>query len=452
MATRGRKDVLAVWMNGERVGWWRNAASIRDELAYDEDWLHSDLARPLSLSLPFTPGNQPLRGEPVRAFFDNLLPDSQTIRERLAAKHRTRSADPFELLRELGRDCAGAIQLLPESESPTDLESIRGVALGEGDVERILANVARTPALGQPRGDDDLRISIAGAQEKTALLWHRKRWYRPLGSTPSTHILKLPLGRIGNLGVDLSTSVENEWLCGRILAAYDVPTASSAIARFGDQKVLVVERFDRRLSDDRKWWVRLPQEDFCQALAVPSWRKYEPDGGPGIRPILKVLEGSLNRDEDRRDFYRAQILFWMLAATDGHAKNFSLFLEAGGAYRMTPLYDVISALPVVGQGKGKLMPQKLRLAMAVRANNAHYRIGEIQRRHWNAMARRCGLARDVEDLIHDLIDRTPRVVAAVSKQMPADFPQDVVGPILDGLAAASRRLGSMPAGLDGTRA
>lgn len=443
VARNAKAAGLAIWMNGERVGVWREAGSQAPALHYDNAWLESPRARPLSLSLPFTPGNQPHRGAAVSAYFDNLLPDSPAIRERLAARYGAASTRAFALLREIGRDCVGAVQLLSEDQSPPDVQRIEGVPLTSTEVATTLAAVVR--ATGPARDEDDFRISIAGAQEKTALLWHAGQWHRPVGTTPSTHIFKLPLGRVGALGVDLGTSVENEWLCAQLLRAYGLPVAECEIGHFDDRKALVVKRFDRALSDDGQWWLRIPQEDFCQALAVEPWRKYEADGGPGMADILGVLDNSDRRSGDRLVFLRAQLLFWMLAATDGHAKNFSLFLGRAGTYRMTPLYDVISAWPVTGNRAGQLPWRKLKLAMALRAGNAHYRLAEIQRRHWNAVARRAGIGRDFEPHIQALIERTPGAIAEVAAALPPDFPAAVAEPVFEGLQRMADLLARMPA-------
>lgn len=178
----------------------------------------------------------------------------------------------------------------------------------------------------------------------------------------------------------MRTSVENEWLCAELLRAYGLPVARCEIQRFAAQKALVVERFDRKLAASGQYWLRLPQEDFCQATGTPGSAKYESEGGPGLVDIARILHGSEARDQDLATLLRAQLLFWMLAATDGHAKNFSLHLLAGGRYRLTRLYDVLSAWPVIGGGPNHLDCSKLRLAMALRGKNAHYRIKDLQRR------------------------------------------------------------------------
>jgi len=263
------------------------------------------------------------------------------------------------------------------------------------------------------------------------LLRYKDKWCRPLGTTPTTHILKLPLGLVGNLQADMKDSVENEWLCSQLMAAFELNTASTEIAEFGNYKVLVVERFDR-VWQDAKWIARRPQEDFCQALGLPGTRKYEKDGGPGIKPILEVLAFSANAAKDRRDFVKGQLLFWLLAATDGHAKNFSLFHEKGGTYRMTPYYDVLSAWPIIGPGPNHLAWQKAELAMAVRSKNAHWKLKDIQPRHWRGVAREAGL-RDADGLIEEVIVQVPLVLTKVGAALPKNFPERISGKIFAGI-------------------
>jgi serine/threonine-protein kinase HipA len=212
------------------------------------------------------------------------------------------------------------------------------------------------------------------------------------------------------------------------------------IGVFDEQKALIDERFDRHLSRDRTWWTRLPQEDMCQALGMPSTLKYEADGGPGMADIFRLLEGSQQRDEDRRQFFRALILFWMLAAPDGHAKNFSLHIAAGGSYRMTPLYDVLSAWPVVGRGTNHFAYRKLKMAMAVRAGNAHYHFYGLQRRHWKSVADRFGLAREADRLLDDMVERTPAIIDSVVTELPSTFPAAIAGPIFEGLIRSAKTL------------
>ena len=439
MARRAKSKRLAVWMNGERVGSWNIAAQGQHEFRYEQAWVDAEDARPISLSMPLQPPEAPYRGALVESFFENLLPDSTDIRRRIQTRFGTASTSAFDLLVEIGRDCVGAIQLLPPDQPTENVRRIEAEPLDEEAVTDILRSTTSSAPLGQ-RGDESFRLSIAGAQEKTALLWHDDQWHRPLGATPTTHLFKLPLGRVGNMWADLSTSVENEWLCAQIVHQFGFPVANCRIADFADQHVLIVERFDRRLAPDKQWWIRLPQEDMCQAAGTPPALRYEADGGPGIADICSLLLGSRNAATDRRNFFKVQVLFWLLCATDGHAKNFSVFIEPYGQFSLTPIYDVISAYPILGRGKNRLAPQKAKMAMAVRGKNRHYRWSEIQARHWISTAADVGLETTAEEDILELVEQVPGVVERVSGLLPRGFPDAVSDPIFDGLLRSAERL------------
>jgi serine/threonine-protein kinase HipA len=430
----GSADSLVVYMNGARVGTWSVRKGVH-ELVYDAAWIASPQGRPLSLSLPILPGNLSHRGEVVRTFFENLLPDRPDVRNRLRDRFHAMSAGAFDLLAEIGRDCVGAVQLLPATDDPPDVRKIEGVPLSSDEIARQLeiAGGLRLPGFDL----EDFRISLAGAQEKTAFLRHGDTWQKPVGATPSTHIFKLPMGGTGIVG---SGSIENEWLCSRIVAAYDLPIAAAEVARFGTMSVLIVDRFDRQLSADGTWWIRLPTEDFCQVKGLSPERKYEADGGPGIDAILKVLSGSDDPTGDGSRFLKAQIVFWLLAAPDGHAKNFSIFLGPGGRYRLTPLYDVVSVYPWMGHGVDRLPVQKLKMAMAVRGKNTHYHWNTIKRHHWEAVARRNGLGDRVDAIIRSVAERTPYVIQTVRDTLPPDFPGEIAESIFDGMERAARYL------------
>lgn len=440
MARPSATRSLTIWMNGEPVGTWTLGRNIAHTFAYGDSWLTSPVARPISLSMPLRPAAAPYRGSLVEAWFDNLLPDSPTIRSRIQARFGAASGRAFDLLAEIGRDCVGAVQLLPEGVQPTGIDRIEGEPLDDEAVADILRN---TPAMtGIGRADhEEFRISLAGAQEKTALLRHDGQWYRPSGATPSTHIFKLPMGRVGNMQADFSTSVENEWLCAQLVRAFGLPVADCEIVKFGDQKALVVTRFDRRLAQTGKHWLRLPQEDLCQATGTPPALKYESDGGPGIQQTMDLLLGSIEPDRDREHFFKAQLVFWMLCATDGHAKNFSVRLLPGGGYRMTPLYDVLSAHPMLGHKAGQLAPEKAKLAMAAISKNRHYAWTRILPRHWDSTARACGLSETSARAIRiELAERAPNIVSSVAADLPAEFPEGLAASIFAGIEHAARRL------------
>ena len=438
MARRSAHRALDVYWNGVRVATWSLPSRGPTELVYDRAWASSSAARPLSLSLPMNLDGAPLRGAAVESYFDNLLPDGDAMRRRIQARFRTTSTAPFELLAAVGRDCVGAVMLVPAGELPPPSSSIDVEPLDDHAIARHLAAVTSPPEPGDV-DDDAFRISVAGAQEKSAFTWHRGRFGRPRGATPTTHLFKLPLGLVGARQIDLSTSLENEWVSAEILRRLGVPMAESELRRFGDRKALVVTRFDRRLDRTGRFFLRLPQEDLCQATGTPSVRKYEADGGPGLVDIAKILRASEARDEDLATLFRAQLGFWLLGAPDGHAKNFSIHLLAGGRLRLTPLYDVISAWPVVGGRADQIHPKKLRLAMSLCGTTKHYRVDEVRRRHFVETGKRLGLV-EVDALIDDVLSRVPGALADVSAKLPRGFPVTVLGAIADGVTKSAKRL------------
>jgi serine/threonine-protein kinase HipA len=443
MGRPSHSRTLSIWTNSHRVGTWTMNRRGEHTLKYDSEWMNSPAGRPLSLSLPFT-GDVALKGDRVRNFFDNLLPDSETVRLRLATRFKTESAETFDLLQAIGRDCVGAVRLLGENESPIDVQSILGTPLSESEIESLLVQTTRSGPMGNLDDQDDLRISLAGAQEKTALLWHQGQWMRPHGVTPTTHILKLPIGMVGHRQADFSTSVENEWLCMNLLAEFGLPVARTEILTFGSQKVLSVERFDRQLHSSGDWIMRLPQEDFCQVMGVPSHLKYESDGGPGLADVAGVLKGSIQGEHDLTTLLTTQLLFWMLAAPDGHAKNFSIRVLPQGRYQLTQLYDVMSIWPVEGNGPNQFSMFKAKMAMAVLGKNKHYLFKDIQRRHFNSMAGKCFDRVDAEDVIGRVLAATPKAIEAMGSKLPQGFPDWIAESVFKGLRRSTELLERMP--------
>lgn len=430
-------EVLTVLMNGRVVGKLEKMYSGGLIFYYDPTWLQSPDARPISLSLPLVP--QPFVGDLVYNFFDNLLPDNPIIKARIQAKFKAATSKPFDLLASIGRDCVGAIQLLAgEIIHPILPEKMSLRPVTEKEISAVLRNIQTNP-LGMSRSNDEFRISIAGAQEKTAFLFWDGKWNRPFDTTPTSHIFKLPIGFIPVQQMDLSDSCENEWLCTKIAETFGLPVASCEIQYFDKIKALVVERFDRKLSKDGSWLMRLPQEDICQALGISPNLKYEADGGPGIADVMYCLLGSSNPIQDRNTFFKSQILFWLLAAIDGHAKNFSLHIESGGRYCLAPLYDIMSAHPLIA--KKQLQEKKIKMAMALKGKNTHYHWYRMQRRHFLDTAQRTHYSTEqAESILNEMLSQVENVIEEVRTKLPTDFPSNIAHPIFNGMILAKRRL------------
>ncbi|WP_221774080.1 type II toxin-antitoxin system HipA family toxin [Novosphingobium flavum] len=430
---------LNVFLNNRHVGRLTRQSSGAIDFAYDANWLGWEHAIPVSLSLPLRETRY--LGDRVTAVFENLLPDSRTIRTRVAERVGAKGTDAFSLLSEIGRDCVGALQFMAVDDLPPPTTAIEGVPVSEDEIAAILANLARAP-LGLDK-DDDFRISVAGAQEKTALLRYDGKWLKPAGTTPTTHIFKPQIGELPN-GIDLSNSVENEFYCLKLMEAFGLPANEAEIATFGATKVLVITRFDRRWTKDGRL-LRLPQEDACQALSVAPTNKYESEGGPGITRIAELLAGSDDPFADRLAFFKSQLLFWLIGATDGHAKNFSIFLAPGGRFRMTPFYDVLTAQPSLDAHQ--IQRKQLKLAMAV-GNSRKYRIFDIHGRHFVETGRAAGLpVQLIGQAIDEIREAFDEAFAAVERLLPKHFPEAIHAAVAAGARERLRQLGTADAEL-----
>lgn len=433
MGRRPAYAPLRVYLNNRGVGTLSREASGPIDFSYHEDWLGWEHALPVSLSLPLR--ETPYRGEPVAAVFENLLPDSDTLRRHVAEKVGARGIDAYSMLAKIGHDCVGALQFIAgDNEAPDTTGKLDGEAVDAEGIEKILKGLSQAP-LGLNR-DDAFRISVAGAQEKTALLLHEGQWIKPHGTTPTTHLIKTQIGQLPG-GIHLSDSVENEYYCLKLTEAFGLPVNTATIETFGETKALVIERFDRRWTKDGRL-LRLPQEDCCQALSVPPTLKYQNEGGPGMVDILTMLKGSDTPTEDQDVFIKAQLIFWLIGATDGHAKNFSVFLSPGGSYRMTPLYDILTAQTALNARQ--IERKQMKMAMSV-GKSRHYRFDQIHGRHFVQTAVQSGLSKKrAAAIIEEVAELAPKALDASAHALPKDFSTAVVDVVQEATIA---RLGGL---------
>jgi serine/threonine-protein kinase HipA len=266
--------------------------------------------------------------------------------------------------------------------------------------------------------NDTGQFSLPGAQAKTALYRVNNRWGVPQGRTPTTHILKPETGRIAHIAA-------NEHFCLQLARQCRMPAAISEVEIIGGIPVIIVERFDR-IRDRGGIVRRIHQEDMCQALAVRE--KYQQHGGPGIYNIMELLQFSDRPDIDRDRFMRAQAFNYIIAGTDAHARNYSINFAPGGAFRLSPLYDVISDLPHQRRG------HRSSLAMTIGGTRA---IAEIEPRHWSRQAASVRFRGDVMfGHLRDLIAILPNAAIAV---MDRCREQGLDSPILEILTRAIER-------------
>jgi serine/threonine-protein kinase HipA len=413
-------------MNGVKVATLYKDLSGNLRLIYETSWLENPRARQISFSLPLQ--SQPLEGSSVLNYFQNLLPDSSRVLGRIAREFKITSSNPFDILAVIGKDCVGALQFVrDDSEAITD-NSIVSIPLSDKEIENRLRIASQQP-LGMDE-EEDFRISLAGAQEKTALLFRDGQWHLPLRATPTSHILKLPIGVISANSIDLSDSCENEWFCLKLARYFGLNAADAEIWRFGEIKALAVKRFDRRWSEDGTKLFRLPTEDFCQIFGVDPIQKYESEGGPGIIEIMKTLDYSVSAQEDKVAFLRAQVFLWLTDSTDGHAKNYSVFIRPQNGFSLTPFYDLLSVSPLVRNGV--LSAKKIKLAMALSGKSRHYKISEIMPRHFIETAVKCGVSEEVmRNIFVRFVRLGDELETGFESKLPAGFPTDVSAPVLE---------------------
>jgi serine/threonine-protein kinase HipA len=321
-------DELAVWLYGERVAMIDRERG-RPRLVYTGEALSRyALGTPLlSLSMPV--GDRRYTQGLVSPFLDGLLPEGES-RKAIAREKAVRVDDTYGLIRELGRDCAGAVVIQPADDPPPPRAStLTAEVLGPEEIGALVENLRSAPLGAGGR----VRISLAGVQEKLLLTrMPDGKWGRPVDGTPSTHILKPEIAAYPQ-------TVENEAFCMRIAKNLGLDVAAVETTEIGKRKLIVVERYDRAVSVDGSV-ERIHQEDFCQATGIAPERKYEEDGGPSLQQIAGILQSVAAADSLER-FLQAVTLNVLVGNGDAHAKNFSLLHDASGLLTLTPLYDLM---------------------------------------------------------------------------------------------------------------
>ncbi|MCR9813417.1 type II toxin-antitoxin system HipA family toxin [Vibrio parahaemolyticus] len=422
---------LIAHINKTKVGHLTRLNDGSLQFCYDNNWLDQPSAYPISLSLPLQ--SQPHEGDPVANYFENLLPDLTSVRRNIQNRYQITSTHVFALLHAIGRDCVGSLSLVTETEivdslAPTILEPLSIDCLHD-----ILSAHKHDIPLGLLNELSNFRVTVSGAQEKTTLLKIKNNWYLPNHNYPSTHILKFPIGFIQQpfATLDMTESVENECFCIKLAETMGFHVPKVEILEVEEMKALAVERFDRYRSKDEGAPIRLAQEDMCQAMSLPTSLKYQSDGGIGITEIMQLLNGSTNAQKDRDDFMRFQVFQWLIGATDGHAKNFSIFIEANGAYRLTPFYDIMSAFPT-SSGKG-INTRKLKLAMSLKSTSKgnKWHLEKIYPRHFIATAETVGFCTiRMREILDEFVDTFPNAIEQVVNQLPNGFPSHIIDSIV----------------------
>lgn len=355
---------------------------------YDGDYLSSQNARALSMSLPLRE-SEFLQKECL-PYFSGLLPEGEIKRQISSYLHVSESST-VKLLEALGGECAGTVAFNSEDEPPLQLKTEYELndeyyaPISDEDISELIDKMESNPLIFSRK---DFRLSLAGAQQKIALAHFDGKWFVPKGGAPSTHIIK-PTRR------DFPDIARNEYLSMQLGGIFIGDVAASSMVDFCGKEVFCVRRFDR-IRDGNKIR-RVHQEDMCQALGIMDDRKYQADGGPSIGDIYRLLsERSSNPIADMRKLLGSVIFQFLIGNCDAHGKNFSL-LEEKNSVALSPAYDVVSTA---------IYPSLTR-KLAMKIGN-EYELDKIRRRHFIELADKIGVR----------ISAVNKVLESLGKRMP----------------------------------
>jgi serine/threonine-protein kinase HipA len=379
---------LSVYLGDRHVGNLRDVGNAQLEFNYTVEYLNNP-ALAISNSLPLRAG--PFADVECRAFFAGLLPDDQEL-DNLARHLKISRNNVFQLLSEVGGECAGAVSLFnqgQESETITDAQP-----LTELNLEKILLSARVRPIMG---ADEKVRLSLAGAQTKIAVVMENEAYFMSSQSKPSTHIIKPPSKGFDSL-------VQNEYFCMQLAKAVGIAVPESAIVKLGETYVYRVQRYDRNL--DAGIVKRVHQEDFCQALNISPENKYEPEGGPSLQNCFDlIVKQSAAPALDYQQLLDRIIFNYLIGNNDAHGKNFSLIYKQDKP-RLAPAYDLVctSVYPDLNQ----------KMAMKIGGRN---KPEDLQLRHWQR------LVTDTSTAKRTLIDRINRMCKRVTEALEGETEQ-----------------------------
>ena len=411
------KHRLHLWFEQHRVGRLDQATNGQPTFTYDDGWLAHDERFPISLSMPLHGETFP---DPLtRAFFGGLLPD-ENVRARLAKHLGVSARNEFAMLREVGRECAGALALLPDDETPGPASTEPPRLLDDLTLANLLRELPRRPLLA----GRELRLSLAGAQDKIAIVMVGERIALPAPGAPTSHILKVPIA-------NYEATVANEFFCMQLAARCGIDTPGTSLRVVDGMPILLIERFDRHI-DANGTLRRLHQEDCCQALGIPPDCKYQSEGGPGYAALFRLLtDHSTRAAADRVQLLQRVLFHFLVGNGDAHGKNFSLLLTRYGA-RLAPTYDVMSTLVYPDLSR--------RMAMKV---GSRREFAEVQPEHWAAFAKEIGMsAPAVRDRLRELAASLPTTARQLATSLPALADTPLIDRLVEGIAERCRAVPS----------
>ena len=431
MARRRARIPLNVFLNSRLVGRLHRQRSGAIEFRYDRSWLDREHTLPISISLPLREDRY--LGDPVTAVFDNLLPDPEPVRRRIAER--------------VGAEGPGCVQPADQARP-----RLRGrVAVSARRARPRSGGTGGRPAPGRrrDRGENPQPgHAPAGARRRSRVPHLDRRSAGENGPSPLEREVARPARDDGD---DAHHETANRRAAERRRPQSKRGKRVSVPQADRRTRPAQRDRRDRGLRTASAFWRSTGSTASGQGTTVccvcrrkivarrcrcrrPS--STMPTGAPAWPTFSTCSAAATNPAADQRAFIKAQIAFWLLGATDGHAKNFSIFLMPGGRFRMTPLYDVISAQPAVDAGQ--LRENGFKLALAV-GDKRHYAVNTILPRHFTQTAVREGIpARTVDEICGELMEGAEPAIDSVLGSLPPRFPAELAASVIEGMRARLR--------------
>ena len=398
-------DKLHVWANEpdpEQAGRPRSVGELERHpdgayaFTYADEWLNRPHRFPLSWSLPLR--EETYYGAPVHYFFQNLLPEGQA-RRAVSSRLGLSEDNDWSMLVAIGGECAGALSILPPDQPPVEPEEWSYEPIAQQTLQQLADRRGIVPLLV---GGAATRLSLAGAQDKVPVTVIDGKLHLPLGSAPSTHILKLP-------NRDFAHLVANEAFVTALARSAGLDAVDNEPFTETDPPCLLVRRFDRHPSAAAWPVVRLHQEDLCQALALPAGRKYEQEGGPTLAQAASIIRKmSVEPLQDIQALLKWATFNVCAGNADAHGKNLALLYQKGGA-RLAPIYDLVSTRIYLRLDR--------RLAMSIGDRRD---MDTLLERHWRLEAKKLEMG---PRIVLRLVRATAEAVLAALDPAVAEFQQ-----------------------------
>ena len=373
MEDHSKKEILDVYLHGQFIGrLYSDNATL--SFSYDQRYLDNQNASKLSASFPL--GDTVFDHKVTSAFFSGLLPEGN-VRMQLAKYLGISERNTFALLKDIGGECAGAVSVYPQGFSPKADDEPTYLVLENNEADAVLTSLDTRPLLV---GEEDVRISGAGAQDKLMIAFVDGKIAVPTGNTPSTHIIKPPIK-------DLEETVHNEFFCMKLADAVGLRVPKAEIFWLKEKPYYLVERYDRK-RDESGTIRRLHQEDFCQAMRISPEIKYENEGGPSLEQCFALLDerigsGSMS-GRNKLSLFHGVVFNFLIGNGDAHGKNFSILYEEGEAESLSPFYDLMCTVVYSNA-------YKARMAMKL---GGKYKFKDVAARHWEKLGSALGFRAD----------------------------------------------------------